>query len=194
MKKTKIEIKLDLLQFELLSQELKGRHLSIEELVTDLIQQYLQKISPIQDSIIADSTSTAGLGAGKISDTDENQYKYSVENFDPNDISTLSGIKQLFNLDDNQQYQYSIDGDFLTLNLGSESPPHFADIKKILAVVEELEKLKYDDDVTDLSETYKQRLYSKIKQIIGSFKDDVKELDEIVAKAYKQRINLKTTE
>ena len=41
MKKNKIEIKLDSSQFELLSQELEGRHLSIEELVTDLIQQHL---------------------------------------------------------------------------------------------------------------------------------------------------------
>ena len=40
MKKNKIEIKLDSSQFELLSQELEGRHLSIEELVTDLIQQH----------------------------------------------------------------------------------------------------------------------------------------------------------
>ena len=152
------------------------------------------KITPDHSNTVADSDSTAGLGAVKITDTDENHYKYSVENFDPNDISTLSGIKQLFHLDDNQQYQYSVDGDFLTLNLGSDSAPHFANIKKILSVVKELEKLKYDDDVTDLSETYKQRLYSKNKQIIGSFKDDVKELDEIVAKAYKQRINLKTTE
>jgi len=160
MKTKKIEIKLDSSQSELLSQELKRRNLSIEELVKNLLQQYLRKISPISNNIIADSESAAGLGASKITDTDENQYQYSVEKFEPDDSSTLSEIKQLFHLDDNQRYQYSIDGDFLTLNLGSESPPHFADIKKILAVIEEIEKLEFDDDLTDLSETYKQRLYS----------------------------------
>lgn len=111
--------------------------------------------------MVADSTSTSGLGAVKITDTDENQYQYSVEKFEPDDSSTLSEIKQRFHLDDNQRYQYSADGDLLTLNLGSESPPHFADIKKILAVVEELENLEFDDDVSDLSKTYKRKIYSK---------------------------------
>ena len=161
MKTKKLEIKLDSLQFELLSKESERHNLSIEDLVKDLIEQYLLDTSPIQNNIVADSESTAGLGAIKITDTDENQYKYSVEKFDPNDSSTLSEIKQLFHLDDNQQYQYSVDGDFLTLNLGSESPPHFADIKKILAVVKELEKLDYEDDIPDLSKTYKKRLYSR---------------------------------
>ena len=161
MKTIKIEINLDSTQLELLSKESERRNLSIEELMKNLIQQYLQKISPIQDNMIADSDSTAGLGAVKITDTDDNQYQYSVEKFEPDDKTTLSEIKQQFHLDDNQQYQYSVDGDFLTLNLGSDSPPRFTNIKKILAVVEELEKLEYDDDVTDLSETYKQRLYSK---------------------------------
>jgi len=160
METVKAEIKLDSSQYKILYEELERRNLSIEELVTNLLQQYLQKISPTPNNIIADSESTAGLGASKITDTDEHHYKYSAENLDPKDISTLSEIKQLFNLDDNQQYHYSVDGDFLTLNLGSESPPHFADIKKILAVIEEIEKLEFDDDLTDLSKTYKQRLYS----------------------------------
>jgi len=162
MKKIKIEIELDSLQFELLSQESERSNLSVEELVKELIENYLLEKSPIQNNIVADSESTAGLGAGKLTDTDMSQYKYSVEKFDPDDKTTLSEIKQQFHLDDNQQYQYSVNGDFLTLNLGSELPPHFADIKKILAVIEEIEKLEFDDDndLTNLSKTYKQRLYS----------------------------------
>lgn len=156
-----IEINLDPTQHELLAQELERRHLSIEELVKNLIEQYLFKITPDHSNMVADSDSTAGSGASKITDTDENHYQYSIERFEPDDKITLSEIKQQFHLDDDQQYQYSVNGDFLTLNLGQESPPHFANIAKILAVVEELEKLEYDDDVTDLSETYKQRLYSK---------------------------------
>lgn len=161
MKKIKIEIKLDSLQFDLLSQESAKRNLSVEELVKELIEKYLLETSPIQDNLVADSDSTAGLGAVKITDTDEKHYKYYDEKFEPDDKITLSEIKQQFHLDDNQQYQYSVNGDFLTLNLGQESPPRFTNIKKILAVVEELEKLEFDDDVADLSETYKQRLYSK---------------------------------
>jgi len=160
METIKIEIKLDPLQFELLSQESARRKISIEDIVKELIEQYLLDTSSIQNNLVADSESAVGLGSGKVTDTDESQYQYSVEKFHPDDSSTLSEIKQLFDLDDNQQYQYSVDGDFLTLNLGSESPPHFANIKKILSVIEDLEKLEYDDDVTDLSETYKKRLYS----------------------------------
>jgi hypothetical protein len=130
MKKIKLEIKLDSLQFDLLSRESERRNLSIEKLVINLIEQNLLETSSFQNSIVADSESTAGLGASKITDSDKNQYKYSVE------------------------------GDFLTLNLSSETKPHFADIKKILTVVEEIENLEYDDDVSNLSETYKQRLYS----------------------------------
>jgi hypothetical protein len=111
--------------------------------------------------MVADSDSTAGSGAIKITDTDENQYQYSVKRFEPDDKITLSEIKQQFHLDDDQQYQYSVNGDFLTLNLGQESPPHFADIKKILSVIKELEKLDYEDDIPDLSKTYKKRLYSR---------------------------------
>jgi len=192
MKKIKIEINLNSLQFELLSQESARRNLSIEELVRNLIEKYLLETLPIQDNMVADSDSTAGLGASKITDTDEYQYQYSVEKFDPDDKTTLSEIKQQFHLDDNQQYQYSVNGDFLTLNLGSDSPPRFTNIKKILDVIEEIEKLEFDDDLTDLSETYKQRLYSKNKQIIGSLNNnaDAKELDEIVIEAYDQRKNL----
>lgn len=161
METIKLKIELDSSQYELLTQELERRHLSIEELVTNLLKQYLQKISPIPNNIIADSESTAGLGTNKITDADENHYKYSYENLGHKDISTLKEIKHRFALKDNQKYQYSIDGDFLTLNLSSDTTPHIANIKKILAVVEELEKLDYEDDITDLSKTYKKRLYSK---------------------------------
>jgi hypothetical protein len=79
METVKAEIKLDSSQYKVLSEELKRLHLSIEELLNNMIQQYLIEISQISNQPTADFMSIVDLGESGLSDVSENHDKYLGE-------------------------------------------------------------------------------------------------------------------
>lgn len=79
METVKAEIKLDSLQYKVLSEELKRLHLSIEELLNNMIQQYLLEISQINNQSTTDFMSIVDLGESGLSDVSENHDQYLGE-------------------------------------------------------------------------------------------------------------------
>ena len=75
--------------------------------------------------------------------------------------TTLKNIKQEFNLSDNQEYEYSTDGEFLSLKLSRKKAiSKNADVQHILSAIQKIEAMDIQENIPDLSTTYKQKLYS----------------------------------
>ena len=79
METVKAEIKLDSSQYKMLSEELKRLHLSIIELLNNIIQQYLMEVSLAKKGTLDDFMSIVGLGESNSSDISENHDKYLGE-------------------------------------------------------------------------------------------------------------------
>jgi len=79
METVKAEIKLDSSQYKILYEELEKRHLSINELLKNIIQQYLMELSLAKKSVSDDFMSIVGLGESDSSDVSENHDKYLGE-------------------------------------------------------------------------------------------------------------------
>ena len=79
METVKAEIKIDSLQYKVLSEELKRLHLSIEDLLNNKIQQYLIEISQMNNKQTTDFMSIVGLGESDSTDVSENHDKYLGE-------------------------------------------------------------------------------------------------------------------
>jgi len=79
MKTVKAQIKLDSFQYKVLSEELKRLHLTIEDLLNNMIQQYLIEISQSSNQPTADFMSIVGLGESDSTDVSENHDKYLGE-------------------------------------------------------------------------------------------------------------------
>jgi hypothetical protein len=62
-----------------LSEELKRLHLSVEELLNNMIQQYLIEISQISNKQTTDFMSIVDLGESGTSDVSENHDQYLEE-------------------------------------------------------------------------------------------------------------------
>lgn len=79
METVKAEIKLDSSQYKMLSEELNRLHLSINELLNNIIQQYLMEVSLAKKDTSDDFMSIVGLGESDSSDISENHDKYLGE-------------------------------------------------------------------------------------------------------------------
>jgi len=79
METVKAEIQLDSSQYKILSEELKRRQLSINELLNNIIQQYLMEVSLAKRGASDDFMSIVGLGVSGSSDISENHDKYLGE-------------------------------------------------------------------------------------------------------------------
>ena len=79
METIKTEIKLDSSQYKMLSEELKRLHLSMEDLLNNMIQQYLMEISQISNQPTEDFMSIVGLGESDSTDVSEKHDKYLGE-------------------------------------------------------------------------------------------------------------------
>jgi len=79
METVKAEIKLDSSQYKVLSEELKRLHLSIEDLLNNMIQQYIVDISQISNRPTEDFMSIVDLGESDSTDVSEKHDKYLGE-------------------------------------------------------------------------------------------------------------------
>lgn len=79
METVKAEIKLDSSQYKFLSEELKRLHLSMEDLLNYMIQEYLIEISQVSNQPTADFMSIVGLGESDSTDVSEKHDKYLGE-------------------------------------------------------------------------------------------------------------------
>lgn len=79
------------------------------------------------------------------------------------DISTLKELKQRFNLSDEQEYEYSVNDNFLQIKLITQKNNFTPNIGRILNAIDKIEQLDIQEDIPDLSETYKNRLYGNSK-------------------------------
>jgi hypothetical protein len=79
MKTLTPQIQLDLSQFNALAEEAKKRQRSIDELLSDLVREYLDELTILQRCSKADFMSIVGLGDSDVSDVSENHDKYLGE-------------------------------------------------------------------------------------------------------------------
>ena len=79
METIKTEIKLDSSQYKVLSKELKRLHISIEQLLNNIVKQYLIETSLTRKKPTKDFMSIVGLGESDLSDVSENHDKYLGE-------------------------------------------------------------------------------------------------------------------
>lgn len=76
MKTLTPQIQLDLSQFNALAEEAKKRQRSIDELLSDLVKEYLDELTILQRRSEADFMSIVGLGDSNLNDISENHDKY----------------------------------------------------------------------------------------------------------------------
>ena len=79
METVKAEIKLDSSQYKVLSEELKRLQLSIEDLLNNMIQQYIIGISQISNRPTEDFMSIVDLGESDSTDVSAKHDKYLGE-------------------------------------------------------------------------------------------------------------------
>jgi len=72
-------VQLDSSQFDALAEESKRRQISIDELLGNLVKQYLDELSILSRRSEADLMSIIGLGDSGLSDVSENHDKYLGE-------------------------------------------------------------------------------------------------------------------
>lgn len=82
MKTVTSQIQLDSSQFDALAEESKRRQISIDELLGNLVKQYLDELSVLSRRSEADLMSIIALGDSGISDVSENHDKYLGEIID----------------------------------------------------------------------------------------------------------------
>jgi hypothetical protein len=73
------QIQLDSSQFDALAEESKRKQISIEELLGNLVKQYLDELSILSRRSEADLMSIVGLGDSGLTDVSENHDKYLGE-------------------------------------------------------------------------------------------------------------------
>jgi hypothetical protein len=79
MKTLTPKIQLDSSQFNALAEEAKKRQRSIDELLNDLLREYLDELLILHRRSETDFMSIVGLGKSGISDVSENHDKYLGE-------------------------------------------------------------------------------------------------------------------
>jgi hypothetical protein len=73
------QIQLDSSQFDALAEESKRKQISIEELLGNLVKQYLDELSILSRRSEVDLMSIVGLGDSGLTDVSENHDKYLGE-------------------------------------------------------------------------------------------------------------------
>jgi hypothetical protein len=79
MKTVTTQIQLDSSQFDTLAEESKRRQISIDELLGNLVKQYLDELSILNRRSEVNLMSIVGLGDSGSSDVSENHDKYLGE-------------------------------------------------------------------------------------------------------------------
>lgn len=79
METIKTEIKLDSSRYEILSGELTKLHLTLEELINKLINQYVSEIALTKKQPASDFMSIVDLGESGLNDVSENHDQYLGE-------------------------------------------------------------------------------------------------------------------